>query len=403
MKWIKGLFLCAAVIFSIGYAFWAKSATAAEVSVKAGVSASADGKVDGDTALSSEGALTEDIDAALAEPENTEEVCGDLLDNDRDGHTDCADQDCEGKTACQKDAALTDPENTAETQTRIVTPTASVTLYHSGVVPETRGRCADKIDNNGNGLTDCEEPSCQKSRYCRREMYEYKKGGNEPPGLFVNFGFGAALPNYRTPRATAHSIYGDIPFNPDAGGMMDIQLGYFFFKWFGAGINGKAAFTYASNEFVHEGGGDEDYKYWGYKFWGNVSGFARFQWPFERVVPYVNIHLGYSAARNRWNVYDDDNHWSDIWDYESDHFHPIEGERDERYSGPMRHFTFAFEPGLDIFVAKRMVGVGIKAWLPVVASSDSETDNIGLLLSFIFTPTWRGAPVLKEKYQGKAQ
>jgi hypothetical protein len=50
-----------------------------------------------------------------------------------------------------------------------------------------------------------------------------------------------------------------------------------------------------------------------------------------------------------------------------------------------------------------MMGVGIKAWLPVVASSESETDNVGLLMSFIFTPTWRGAPVLKEKYQNKVK
>jgi hypothetical protein len=392
MKMIRSVLVSVIPILVAAYASAADTASATSITVN--------GSAEADEAVS----LMDEAAQATAEAENTAEVCNDLLDNDLDSHTDCRDQDCEAVEACAAETKpKKEPENTVETQTHIETPTASITLYHSGVVPETRQRCSDNIDNNGNGLTDCEEASCQRSRYCRKTMYEYRIDEKRPPGLFVNFGLGVALPNYRSPRATTDSMYGEIPFDPDAGGMMDWQLGYFFFKWFGAGINGKIAVTYGSNQFVHEQGGDEDYKYWGYKTWGNVSGFARFQWPFERVVPYVNIHLGYSAARNRWNVYDDENYWDDIWEHESDHSYPIEGERDERYSGPMRHFTFAFEPGIDIFVAKRMMGVGIKAWLPVVASSESETDNVGLLMSFIFTPTWRGAPVLKEKYQNKVK
>ena len=65
----------------------------------------------------------------------------------------------------------------------------------------------------------------------------------------------------------------------------------------------------------------------------------------------------------------------------------------------MRHFTFALEPGFDVFIAKRRFGIGLKAWLPVVASEDSETDNVGILMSFIFTPQWRGERTLKDKYK----
>jgi hypothetical protein len=346
-------------------------------------------------------AVEESTVTAIATAEDSVEKCRDGVDNDLDGHVDCSDQDCEVFALCVGNVTdKTVQAGQAETQTHIETPSASVTLYHSGSAPERKRQCQDRIDNNANGLTDCEEASCQRSYYCRKEMYEYPRDTSLPPGLFFNLGFGAALPNYRTPRATTDSVYGnDIPFDPDAGGMLDFQLGYMFYKWLGAGISAKTAFTYASNQVSHSAGADENYKYWGYKYWGNVSGFVRFQWPLERIVPYVNLHAGYSAARNRWNVYDDANLWDDIWEHESDHSYPIEGIRDERYSGPMRHFTFAVEPGIDFFVAKRLFGVGVKAWLPVVASSESETDNVGLMMNFIWTPTWRGQPVLKEKYK----
>ena len=338
----------------------------------------------------------------VTSPENTVASCQDGADNDGDSHVDCTDQDCQIFAICVQmpsDETVDAPTDSAEAQATIETETASVTIYHTGPRPEHNRQCSDGIDNNGDGLIDCQEASCQRSFYCRKEMYEYPKEGTAPPGMFMSFGFGAALPNYRTPRATTDSVYGEIPFESDLGGMLDLQAGFLFFKWFGAGLNFKSAFTYASNEFSHAGGADEDFKYWGYKTWFNVGGFLRFQWPFKRLVPYLNVHAGYSVARNRWNVYDDANSWNDIWDYESDRFGPIEGIRDERYSGPKRHFTFALEPGLDVFVVDKLFGVGVKAWLPVVASSDAERDNIGLLLSFTFTPHWRGEAQLKEKYK----
>jgi hypothetical protein len=233
-------------------------------------------------------------------------------------------------------------------------------------------------------------------------MYHYVEDDTRPPGLFVNFGFGAAFPNYRHPRAETDSVHGDnISFDPDLGGMLDLQLGMMFLKYVGAGVNFKWAVTGAGNHdhMIFSEQTDEDYKYMGLKYAANIGGFVRLQWPFERVVPYVNIHAGYSAARHRWHVYDGENSWSDIREHESDDSWPIEGEKDVKHSGSMRHFTFALEPGFDVQVVKRFFGIGLKAWLPVVASSDSETDNVGLILNFSFTPQWRGSKQLKDKYK----
>ncbi len=339
---------------------------------------------------------TPDIEKVLlseAETENTPSLCSDGIDNDQDGYTDCDDQDCNIFAVCVKSPDSLSKETIAiDSEQEQAVDNSTVKTSVPFFQPERGRQCSDGSDNNGDGLIDCEETYCKRSRFCRIEMYEFRDDHLRPPGLFVNFGFGLALPNYRTPRATTDSVYGsDIPFDPDLGGMLDLQIGFFPIRWIGVGINFKTAFTYSSNEYVYTEGDDDDYKYWGYKTWLNVGGFVRFQWPFERIVPYVNMHLGGSVARNHWNIYDGSDSWSDIWDLESD--------EDKQFSGPKRHFTFAFEPGFDIFFVKRIAGVGIKAWLPVTANRHPESDNVGLMLSFIFTPTWRGAPVLKEKYQ----
>ena len=325
-------------------------------------------------------------------------TCQDQVDNDRDAHIDCDDQDCEIYAVCaspesQKKRTTSPPPDPEVTR---------VTVVESQSAEELGRRCRDRIDNDQNGLTDCQESQCQRSYYCRREMFEYIEDDTRPPGFFGSFALGLAAPNFRHPRATTDSIYGDdISFDPDIGGMIDIQLGFMFLKFVGAGIGYKGAITGAGN---HDAGwlndrGSDDYKFVGMKHWHNIGGFARLQWPFERVVPYVNLHAGMSLARHRWHVYHDDNDWDDIHDYESDDTSYIEGEQDKRKSGTMRHFTFAVEPGFNVFVSKRRFGIGLKAWLPVVANKDSETDNVGVLLDFIFTPQWRGPKTMKEKYK----
>ena len=377
---------------------WASSADAQSVGVKGKPSikaeASGDAAAEVDTPSEAEAAAETPADI---ESENTVEACQDKVDNDGDAHIDCDDQDCEVFALCVKGSA----EESAEAASETPQP-ARITVFAAQQPKEIGRACADLTDNDGNGLTDCEEPQCQRHRYCRREMYEYPDDPSRMPGMFVNFGFGVALPNYRHPRAETDSVYGDnISFDPDLGGMMDLQLGMLFHRFVGAGASLKWAITGASNHDYHvfSDQDDDEYKFVGLKSSGNVGGFIRVQWPFERVVPYLNIHAGYSWAKHRLHVYDGANTWDDIEEHESDDSWPIEGEKDVVRPDTKRHFTFALEPGIDVQVVQRFFGVGLKAWLPVVASSDSDTDNVGVILSFSFTPQWRGQRVLKEKYR----
>ena len=109
-------------------------------------------------------------------------------------------------------------------------------------MPETGRLCSDHIDNDKNGLIDCHEPACQTSGYCRKLMYERPEPKSKAPGVLVNAGFGLAMPNYRIPTAktewTSESgdVYDNVPFDPDMGVMLDLQLGYLFIPWVGAGV-----------------------------------------------------------------------------------------------------------------------------------------------------------------------
>jgi hypothetical protein len=324
-------------------------------------------------------------------PENTLEACQDTIDNDLDGHADCDDQDCEIYAVC---ATPNEAEEKPAEPFHLETPPPR---------PEQAWQCRDGVDNDNNGLVDCHESACQLSRYCKRLMYERPEPPNKAPGLMVNFGFGVALPNYRFPTSKVDSMYGEVPFDPDIGAMLDLQVSYMFLKWLGAGLNLKSAITGATNrvEYLSKSDDHNDYKYLGYKFWGNFGGFVRFQWPFKRMIPYLNIHVGYSATQYSWHVYDPDNTWEEIYDYEDDDSRYIIGERDEQRvpeSGRSRHFVFALEPGFDAFPVSRLFGVGIRAWLPVVGNEHSSYDNVGVLLNFTFTPLWREPPRLKPEY-----
>ncbi len=73
--------------------------------------------------------------------ENLDQRCGDRIDNDEDGLTDCADPDCAEAFRCRErgDEPLAgDP-----------------------------ARCFDGIDNDENGYTDCADFGCLRGGYCR--------------------------------------------------------------------------------------------------------------------------------------------------------------------------------------------------------------------------------------------
>lgn len=331
--------------------------------------------------------------------ENTIEGCQDSLDNDNDGHVDCADQDCQIYALCVQPPA---PVQAAPVE--VLPPPEPLPPI---IIQESGHLCYDGLDNDENGKTDCYEIACQRTSYCRKMMYERPVPADKAPGLFMNIGFGVALPNYRLPtmETTWVGRYGneyEVPFDPDMGIMIDYQVGYLFLKFLGAGVSFKSAFTFASNRSLYFQTDDDpdNYKYTGNKYYGNLSGFLRFQWPFRKVTPYLNMHVGYSTAQATWNVYDPLNDWEDIDDaeyYDDDSY--LYGERTEIRSDRNRHFTFGLEPGVDFSIVERMFAVGLRVWLPVVANEDSSMDNLGVLINFNFTPMWREPLQLKPEYK----
>jgi hypothetical protein len=75
------------------------------------------------------------------------EICGDGIDNDQDGDTDCRDIDCSVIPDCQ----------------------VSVTLYAAPEMPAQiieQEICNDRLDNDGDGRTDCADPDCTGQEYC---------------------------------------------------------------------------------------------------------------------------------------------------------------------------------------------------------------------------------------------
>ena len=327
--------------------------------------------------------------------ETSLQACGDEKDNDGDGQADCADQDCQIYAICVQQAPSPgEAEGPSDPASADETPS----------IPseETGHLCRDKKDNDEDGLVDCHEKTCQRYGYCRRLMYETPESPNKAPGLYINGGVGLALPNYRTPTAKTGSFapYNRrIPFDPDIGVTAGLKLGYFPLKWLGAGVNFNITGTGANNRDEHFFKRDDPdlYRYNGTKFAGHIGGFIRLQWPFKRFVPFLDIALGYSMAKYTWRVYDADTPWNVVENWDEDD----ESSGDYsfiEYEVKSRHFTFALEPGFDIFVAKRVFAIGAHAWLPVVASNESSTDNVGILLHFAVTPLWREPKRLRPEF-----
>ncbi len=330
-----------------------------------------------------------------AGPETTLDACRDGIDNDGDGHVDCADQDCWIYAMCVAAAAPPPPVAPPPPQAQYV----AVVPVPPG--PERWNQCRDGIDNNGDGLTDCFEPSCQRGSHCRREMSFVPEPEDKAPGLLLSLGLGVALPNYRRPTAEAESLrYGeDIPFAPDAGVIAAFELGYLPVPWFGLGAEFMGGATGATNRGDFDAYSD-DYKYQGGKGFAHAGGFIRLQYPAGRFVPYLNIAGGYTYAKYYWEVYDGREYWSDIDDHQAGDDENLYYTSD-RHTYTTRHFTMALEPGFDLFVRKRSIAIGLKIWLPVFAlpTSESSTDNVGVMLSVTYLPFWRERPRLKPEYE----
>ncbi|MFO8073982.1 MAG: hypothetical protein R6V85_19135 [Polyangia bacterium] len=326
--------------------------------------------------------------------ERSYEACRDSVDNDGDGYVDCDDQDCEIYAACARAAAPPPPPKNQA-------PGPTYQLVQVGSThPAERGRlCRDGLDNDGNGLADCHEAYCQRSRYCRSKMYFVPEPKNKPMGLTLELSMlGLALPNFRRPTAEVRNrrYAEEIPFSPDIGYVAGTKVGLAPLPWLGFGVNLMFGVTAASNR-GEQFGSDTSYRYDAAKGFAHGGLYARLQWVWDRVVPYVDLAGGYTYAAHYWQVYSPYERWEDIDEQDRNELrYPM-----DKHRYVSRHFTLAVEPGVDIFLRKRSVALGLSAWLPVLAVplEESSTDNVGLMFHLTYTPTWREDPKLKPEYE----
>jgi hypothetical protein len=89
--------------------------------------------------------------AQTGQPENTPQACQDGVDNDLDGLTDCADQDCEPLIFCDQEAPSEVPPEAVAPR---ITAENTVEL------------CGDQRDNDSDGLADCNDPDCKIFAVC---------------------------------------------------------------------------------------------------------------------------------------------------------------------------------------------------------------------------------------------
>ncbi len=373
---LVGIAFCLALLFAAGHADAQKKKTSEKKGKKAKVTVVA------------EKAATEATPAIVLE--NTLEACEDKQDNDRDGHVDCEDQDCEIFAMCVKGPA----------PVLIAPMPPPPPMYVAPPPPRTEtGRlCSDGLDNNNDGLIDCFEKSCQRYRYCRKQIYYVPEPEDKAPGLFITFGGGIAFPNFRGADSTAWSnrYSTNIEFEPDIGFLVDLQVGYLPINWIGFGLNYTGGVTGATNE--NDGNRDTTlilrYKYQAMKSFNHIGGFVRFQYPFSRVVPYINVAAGYTYVYQQWRVYNGDEDWDDIYTNDEDDLHYTR----ETLTSDDKHFTVALEPGIDVFLRKRSIAVGLRAWLPIFGTSDAANDNLGVIFNVTFTPMWREKPQIRPEY-----
>ncbi len=96
--------------------------------------------------------ITEDTGA-------TETLCGDGLDNDRDGDVDCRDRDCADDPTCTETMCGDGLDNDRDGDTDCLD-------LDCRDVPECVEVCDDEVDNDGDGRIDCEDLDCSADPSC---------------------------------------------------------------------------------------------------------------------------------------------------------------------------------------------------------------------------------------------
>jgi hypothetical protein len=167
--WLAVLLVCTA---------WPASASAAPPAVETDCTDGVDN--DGDLVFDCGDADCKDDPACQPDgrPENTAERCSDWVDNDGDGYIDCEDEDCAGTSACmgswdREVAGEPGPSGSGSGATGTGAAPAG-TIDTSGKTDEEllaeledaggerdNVTCSDGIDNDGDGLIDCEDLGCR--------------------------------------------------------------------------------------------------------------------------------------------------------------------------------------------------------------------------------------------------
>lgn len=344
-------------------------------------------------ASADEGSETAETGVSDTPPSEQGHLCSDGVDNDRDGKVDCLDDSCANVPWCPGEGEVGQlcadgQDNDKDGFVDCEEPSCKLSRYCEAG-PEMGLQCRDEKDNNNNGLVDCWEPSCQDTEYCVEKIFYEPEPRDKPVGLLLSLGVGLAFPNWRPPESDLQQdAQGNryvVPYLPDIGPLADLSLEYLFLPWIGFGIKGMVAGT--SVQSLDEWYEDDYYKFDGLKVYFHMGGFFRFQYPFERAVPFLDIAAGYSYIQYRW---------APITRFEESGNTSM--TLDKIMEPPSHHVTFALEPGLDFYIIKRMIAVGVKAWLPFAATGGSSMDNTGAMLTATYTPFWPEEPAVKPEY-----
>lgn len=338
--------------------------------------------------------------------QETGALCSDGADNDGDGAVDCEDDSCAKERWCRQRTELSSRteqgfacgdgiDNDADGLIDCAEPSCASSVYcEEG--PELGLRCRDNKDNDGNGLVDCQEKTCHRTWYCRSRIYYVPETPGRPVGLMLGFSTGPAIGNWRENRAGVcidENRDGDcdarVGYSQNIGMAFKLEAAYLPTDWFGFGIEVMFAASGATNQFRHD---PDDYKYEAVQLTVHGGGFVRLQLPvWERFVPYLQVAGGYSYISYFWMIYGPQESWTDIHggDY---------GQR----ATPRRRLgqgMIALEPGFDVYVRKRSIAVGLRAWLPMWGYEDASADVIGVMANLTYTPRWREKPRLKPEYE----
>ncbi len=96
-------------------------------------------------------------------------TCGDGIDNDEDGQTDCDDSDCSILEGCmthfEGDILIGSCDDGEDNDGNGTTDCDDVSCA-SGEFCDGDDACTDDLDNDGDGLSDCDDPDCGRQPVC---------------------------------------------------------------------------------------------------------------------------------------------------------------------------------------------------------------------------------------------